>query len=327
MIFYESKSYDPYFNLALEEYFFEHMDKNEQYFILWQNLNTIVVGKHQNTVEEINEEYVSKNNIKVVRRLSGGGAVFHDEGNLNFTFIVDDNAVPDFNFEVFIVPVVKVLEKIGIKAEFNGRNDIVIEGKKFSGNSQYAKNGRLLHHGCIMLNSNIDKASEALKVKECKFESKSAKSVRSRMTTINSNTDSPVTMDIFKAMLKEQISKSGEVTSIELTDSQLAEINALKEKKYSTWEWNYGKSPSYNVRREKRFPSGIITVFMNVEKGYIRAINIYGDFFGNGNITELENELIGLPLSSDIINSINRINIGHYINGITPQDFYELLMF
>ena len=192
MRFLESPSNDPYFNLALEEYVFEHLDRSYSYFMLWQNFNTIVVGKYQNTAEEINQSFVDEHGIRVVRRLSGGGAVFHDRGNLNFTFIVDQGSNPDFNFKVFVEPVVQALDRFGIHAEFNGRNDITIDGMKFSGNSQYTRHGRLLHHGCIMLDSNLTNVADALKVKDAKFDSKAVKSVRSRVTTINSHASVPI---------------------------------------------------------------------------------------------------------------------------------------
>ena len=171
MVYLESHSTDPYFNLALEEYIFEHMDRSRQYFLLWQNDRTIVVGKYQNTAEEINQSYVEAHGIRVARRLSGGGAVYHDKGNLNFTFIVDQADNADFNFNVFVVPVLRALERFGVTAAFNGRNDLTIDGQKFSGNSQYARHGRLLHHGCIMLDSNLTNVADALKVKQAKFDS------------------------------------------------------------------------------------------------------------------------------------------------------------
>ena len=146
MIYLEPPGTDPYFNLALEEYVFEQMDRSRAYFMLWQNSNTIVVGKYQNTAEEINQAFVDAHGIRVVRRLSGGGAVYHDTGNLNFTFIVDQDTAPGLNFKIFVRPVVEALARFGVHAEFTGRNDLTIGGMKFSGNSQYAKHGRLLHH-------------------------------------------------------------------------------------------------------------------------------------------------------------------------------------
>ena len=201
MRYLESPSRDPYFNLALEEYVFERMDKSKSYFMLWQNDNTIVVGKYQNTAEEIDQAYVDAHHIRVARRLSGGVAVYHDRGNLNFTFIVDQADAPGLNFKIFVEPVIRALARFGVHAAFTGRNDLTIDGMKFSGNAQYARRGRLLHHGCIMLDSNLTSVADALRVKEAKFASKAVKSVRSRVTTINAHAPAPISMEEFKEAL------------------------------------------------------------------------------------------------------------------------------
>ena len=194
-------STDPTFNLAFEEYVFESMDQNETYFMLWQNDHAIIVGKHQNTIEEINQDFVKEQGIKVVRRLTGGGAVYHDLGNLNFTFIVNNDSGKPFDFQSFTRPVVKALQSLGVNAEFNGRNDITIDGKKFSGNSQYAKRGRVLHHGTVLFNSKLDTVQNALKVKKDKIESKGVKSVKSRVTNIADYLEPGFTLEDFKKAL------------------------------------------------------------------------------------------------------------------------------
>ncbi|MBP2017292.1 lipoate-protein ligase A [Symbiobacterium terraclitae] len=325
MIYLETGSTDPYFNLAFEEYVFEKLDRSRSYFILWQNENTIVVGRHQNTYEEINQQYVEEHGIRVVRRLSGGGAVYHDSGNLNYTFIVDKDAAPDFNFAVFTVPVIKTLEQIGVKAEFTGRNDLTIDGKKFSGNAQYVRHGRILHHGCIMLDSNIEVVSNALRVKEAKFQSKGVKSVRSRVTTINAHAPRPVTMEEFKRLLKGYILQAEGLEPMELTPEQLAEVRRLRDAKYATWEWNYGASPAYDMRREQRFDAGTVTVHLQAEAGRIKAVKIYGDFFGSGELSELEAALVGLPLDDNLEEALERLNVGWYIQGLTARDLAGLL--
>ena len=184
VVFIESNSNDPRFNLALEQYVFDEMPKDREYFWLWQNHNTIVVGKHQNTAQEINQTYVREHGITVVRRLSGGGAVYHDMGNVNFTFIADTGDMETLNLHAFCTPVVNTLEQIGVKAEVSGRNDITIDGKKFSGNSQYIKHGRIMHHGTLMFDSDLSVVSKALQVSSDKYESKGFKSVKSRVTNI-----------------------------------------------------------------------------------------------------------------------------------------------
>ena len=327
MIYIESTSTDPYFNLALEEYVFEKMDTSEQYFMLWQNDNTIVIGKHQNTAEEVNQAFVDAHGIRVARRLSGGGAVYHDKGNLNFTFIVDQDKAPDFNFQVFVVPVIKALEKIGVHAEFTGRNDLTIDGMKFSGNSQYAKHGRLLHHGCIMLDSNLTNVADALKVKAAKYESRGIKSVHSRVTCINANAPKPVSMDEFKTLLKDAVFQSNDIQALTLSEKQLADIEALRSEKYVKWDWNYGESPSYNLKREKKFPSGLVSIYMQSENARIKSIRFYGDFFGNGDLSDLEQALTGLPLDQHLADALEPLDIGQYMNGISAKDISDLILY
>ena len=294
--------------------------------MLWQNYNTMVVGKYQNTAEEINQQFVDEHNIKVVRRLSGGGAVYHDKGNLNFTFTVDQAPNSEFNFEAFVVPVVQALEKLGIKAEFNGRNDITINGQKFSGNSQYMRHGRLLHHGCIMLDSNLTTVADALKVKDAKFNSKSVKSVRNRVTTINANAPRHISMDEFKTTLRECALESSEMEEYTLTEQDIAAVNCLRDEKYATWEWNYGRSPEYDLRVEKKFDAGLVTIHLQVGEGKIKQIHFSGDFFGNGEISELENTMISLRLDDNLEQKLRSLNIGYYINGVTAQDISKMLL-
>ena len=325
MVYLEPNCTDPYFNLALEEYLFEQMDASKSYFMLWQNENAIIVGKFQNTAEEINQNFVDAHGIRVARRLSGGGAVYHDSGNLNFTFIVDQGEAADFNFRVFAEPVVRALERFGVHAEFNGRNDLTIQGMKFSGNSQYISHGRLLHHGCIMLDSNVTNVADALQVKEAKFESKAVKSVHSRVTTINAQAPAPISMEAFKNALKECAMASGELEPYTLTQEDLDAVQRLREEKYATWEWNYGFSPAYDMRRELKFPAGLVTAHLSAKNGRIQAVRFYGDFFGCGNLEDLEGALVGLPLDEHLEEALAGLRVGEYMNGITPEDLSRLL--
>ena len=324
MRYLESPSRDPYFNLALEEYVFERMDKSKSYFLLWQNDNTIVVGKYQNTAEEIDQAYVDAHHIRVARRLSGGGAVYHDRGNLNFTFIVDRADAPGLNFKVFVRPVVEALARFGVHAAFTGRNDLTIDGMKFSGNAQYARRGRLLHHGCIMLDSNLTSVADALRVKEAKFDSKAVKSVRSRVTTINAHAPAPISMEDFKGALKECAMASGELEPCTLTEEDLAAIRKLRDEKYATWAWNYGFSPAYDMRREMKFPAGLVTAHLSAEGGKIKAVRFYGDFFG-GELGELEGAMAGLPLDGHLTEALEALRVGDYMSGITAEELSRLL--
>ena len=324
MIYLESHSTDPYFNLALEEYLFEELGRSRPCFMLWQNDNTIVVGKYQNTAEEIDQAYVDAHGIRVARRLSGGGAVYHDKGNLNFTFIVDRADAPGLNFKVFVEPVIQALARFGVHAEFTGRNDLTIDGMKFSGNAQYARRGRLLHHGCIMLDSNLTSVADALRVKEAKFDSKAVKSVRSRVTTINAHAPAPISMEDFKGALKECAMASGELEPCTLTEADLAAIRKLRDEKYATWAWNYGCSPAYDMRREMKFPAGLVTAHLSAEGGKIKAVRFYGDFFG-GELGELEGAMVGLPLDGHLTEALEALRVGDYMSGITAEELSRLL--
>lgn len=324
MFYLESPSRDPYFNLALEEYVFERMDKSKSYFMLWQNDNTIVVGKYQNTAEEIDQAYVDAHGIRVARRLSGGGAVYHDKGNLNFTFIVDRADAPGLNFKIFVEPVIRALARFGVHAAFTGRNDLTIDGMKFSGNAQYARRGRLLHHGCIMLDSNLTSVADALRVKEAKFDSKAVKSVRSRVTTINAHAPAPISMEDFKGALKECAMASGALEPCTLTEEDLAAIRKLRDEKYATWAWNYGFSPAYDMRREMKFPAGLVTAHLSAEGGKIKAVRFYGDFFG-GELGELEGAMVGLPLDGHLTEALEALRVGDYMSGITAEELSRLL--
>ena len=324
MFYLESPSRDPYFNLALEEYVFERMDKSKSYFMLWQNDNTIVVGKYQNTAEEIDQAYVDAHGIRVARRLSGGGAVYHDKGNLNFTFIVDRADAPGLNFKIFVEPVIRALARFGVHAAFTGRNDLTIDGMKFSGNAQYARRGRLLHHGCIMLDSNLTSVADALRVKEAKFASKAVKSVRSRVTTINAHAPAPISMEDFKGALKECAMASGALEPYTLTEEDLAAVRKLRNEKYATWAWNYGFSPAYDMRREMKFPAGLVTAHLSAEGGKIKAVRFYGDFFG-GELGELEGAMAGLPLDGHLTEALEALRVGDYMSGITAEELSRLL--
>ena len=192
---------DPAFNLAAEQYVFENLPKDRSYFMLWQNDNAVIIGKYQNTLAEINLPYVEQHNIRVVRRLSGGGAVFHDLGNLNYSFISDTGSSENLNLRLFCEPVVRALAELGVHAEINGRNDMTVDGKKFSGNAQYLRGGRVLHHGTILYNSDHSVIGEALHVDQSKIAAKGIPSVRSRVTNLLPYFPKGTTLSDFRAAL------------------------------------------------------------------------------------------------------------------------------
>ena len=317
-------STEPYFNLALEEYFLKQTD--EEYFILWRNEPCIVVGKNQNTLSEIHLEFVKERNIKVVRRLTGGGAVFHDLGNINFTFIVNDES--SFNdFKGFVAPIIGTLKTLGIDAEFSGRNDMLIEGKKFSGNAQCKHKSRVMHHGTLLFSSNMNDLSGALKPKDIKFSDKSVKSVASRVTNISEHLANKLSVLEFKDEIFRYISSNTQSPIDSLTQEEIEKINRLRDEKYSTWEWNFGNSPKYSFYNEKRFAAGTFEVHIDVLKGIIKDIKIFGDFFGKNDISELEASLKNISHEkASISKALSNIDISKYITNITLDELISLLI-
>lgn len=314
---------DAYFNLASEEYFLRQTD--EEYFMLWINEPCIVIGKNQNTLTEINKDYTDKNSIKVVRRLTGGGAVFHDLGNLNFTFIVNDkNSFNDY--KRFTSPVIEVLKKLGIAAEFSGRNDMLIDGLKFSGNAQCRHMNRIMHHGTLLFSSSITDLSCALNPKPQKLTSRGIKSVASRVTNISSHLSDKISVTEFKNMIFDHIS-SGDTALSTLSSDEISEIRKLRDEKYSTWEWNYGKSPSHSVCKTVKTGGGIIEIHLDIKGEYIGKIKIYGDFFGSRDIEELERFLNGKPYERQKLLCILREkDIENYIANTTSAEFIDALI-
>jgi lipoate---protein ligase len=333
MISIRNTSRDPHFNLALEEYVVKYMGPKEDYVILWQNEPSVIIGRNQNTIEEINVKYIKDNNIHVVRRLSGGGAVYHDLGNLNFTFIVKSSSDVVSNFRKFTEPVVNALKSFGVNAEFSGRNDITIEGKKFSGNAQYYYGDRLLHHGTILFNSDLTVVQDALNVKPDKIESKGVKSVRSRVTNIYPYLEKEISLEDFKtAMLKLLMQdKNYMEKEYTLTEKDLSVIRELMEKRYSLWQWNYGQSPEFNIEKGKRFPGGKLDLRFNVKGGNestISHIKILGDFFGKKEVTELESKLVGTLYKEDNVRKLlNSLDFENYFAGITMDDFIDCMFY
>ena len=328
MRYIESPSTDPYYNLALEQYVFDTLGQREPVFMLWQNDNTIVVGRHQNTAEEINAEFVREHGVRVVRRLSGGGAVYHDLGNLNFTFITDGGSGMGLDLKLFCQPVALALEELGVKAEISGRNDITIDGKKFSGNAQYKKNGRVMHHGTIMFDSNLDTVAQALQVSADKIASKGVKSVRSRVTNVRPYLAEDVTLEEFKVLLAHFILGTDQPQRYELTQADLDAVQALRDGQYATWEWNYGQSPRWDLRKERRVEGvGKVELFLRAENGRLAGLEARGDFFGEGAEGTLAAALIGCPLEeSAILAALEGVDLQRHFHHLTAEEFCRILL-
>lgn len=320
---------DPQINLAIEEYVLQNFGEKDTYLLFYINEPSIIIGKNQNTIEEINIDYVEENNIKVVRRLSGGGAVYHDEGNLNFSFITKDDGDSFHNFERFTKPVIEALNKMNVPAELIGRNDLLIEGRKFSGNAQFSTRGRMFSHGTLMFDSEIEHVVEALNVSKEKIESKGIKSIRSRVANITEFLEEKITMEQFKELILTYIFDVEDVKDVptyELTEEDWDNIYKLSEERYQQWEWNYGRSPAYNVKASHKFPSGLLDVRLDVKKGIIENCKIYGDFFGLGDVGDIEEKLVGVRHNRAAVEeALEDIDITHYLGKITQEEFVSLI--
>ncbi|MFD2630325.1 lipoate--protein ligase [Oceanobacillus kapialis] len=320
---------DPMINLALEEYVLQNFGENDTYLLFYINKPSIIIGRNQNTVEEINTSYVDENGIKVVRRLSGGGAVYHDEGNLNFSFITKDDGNSFQNFAKFTQPVVEALNKLGVPAELQGRNDLTANGRKISGNAMFSTKGRMFSHGTLMFDSEIENVVSALKVRKEKIESKGIKSIRSRVANISEFLEESITMNEFKELILKHVFDVEDVADVpryELTEEDWKNVEELSKERYQNWEWNYGKSPSFNIQESHKFDAGLVDVRLDVKKGIIENCKIYGDFFGVGNVEVIEDALKGIRHErKSIEEALAGVDVPHYLGRITKEEFVNLI--
>lgn len=330
MHFYRNQSTNPYFNLALEEYLFMNEQPKMPLFMLWQNENTIVVGRNQNVMEEINLQFVNDLKIKVVRRNTGGGTVYHDLGNVNYTFIQEKDSSMGMDFLQFSLPIIKTLQKWGVKAECTKRNDLRINDLKFSGSAQAEKNGRILHHGTLLFNSNLDFLRAALQIKNDKFQSKSIQSVRSSITNISDHLSEKISIDDFCNELISVMQAESLLEPLLLSERDLSEIKKLTLDKYQKWEWNYGHSPGYQVEKVRGLSNdnNPIKIKIDVNRhGRINTIQFEGPFNGSTQINDLENILKNKEMKSAVLlETLSFCNINYFMPGINSNELVEMIL-
>ncbi|MFY9188926.1 MAG: lipoate--protein ligase [bacterium] len=316
---------DCYYNMAVEEHVFFELDQRESYILLWQNDPTIVVGRFQNTIEEVNRDFTIERGIKVVRRLSGGGAVYHDQGNLNFTFIEPRTPGKDTAFESFTQPVIAALKDLGLDAAFSSRNDITVGNRKVSGNAQYMTSTRVLHHGTLLVDTDFSILEQALKVSSDKIASKGIKSVRSRVANISDFLSEPIPMEELKQHLLQHIFGGQQIQTYILSATEQERIRRLAQEKYSTWDWVWGRSPKYNFHNAKRFAAGQVEIRLDVQQGRIAQAKIYGDFFGHRDIAEVEQRLSGIRFErADIRSTLSHFELEEFFGPISLEELMTL---
>ncbi|MDD2401752.1 MAG: lipoate--protein ligase [Clostridia bacterium] len=332
--FITSTSFNPWFNLSLEEYLFGHVNRDEIILYLWQNKDTVVIGRNQNPWKECDIEKIRNDDIKLARRLSGGGTVYHDIGNLNFTFIMRKEL---YDLEKQLNVILKAVNSFGLNAKFSGRNDILLDGRKFSGNAYYFGDEASYHHGTILINSNISKLSQYLKPSKGKIISKGIDSIKSRVVNLNS-VNSEINVEKMKLSILKcfqqcygKVSKhlqfneniisdntldnTLEITLGDTLDNTFPSLYA----QYSSWEWIYGECPSFDVYYENRFSWGEIQIGLNFEDGYISNCKIYTDALYTSFVNKIEDSLLRIKYNKDRINET--------IISINPQDKEEQQMY
>jgi lipoate-protein ligase A len=313
----------PAWNLAFEEYLLTQTQL--EIIVLWRNSPAVIIGRNQNALEEIDGGFVRENNISVIRRQSGGGAVFHDLGNINFT-VIHALGEGDFGaYDKFTCPICEFLAELGVNAKLHGRNDLLIDGMKFSGNAQAVRAGRIMHHGTLLYNADVAALAGALRPNPAKIQSKAVASVRAGVTNIAAHMKTPMSAGEFLAKLYGFYLSRPDMREYEITKADREATDKLARDKYSAWDWNFGKSPEYAYEKYGYFPAGGVNVSINAKNSVIEDIAINGDFFGTAEISALEKTLRGIPHDCDAIaKALADVELEDYIAGITKEEFLSL---
>lgn len=316
-------------NLALEEYAIRNLLGDEDLLYFYVNASAIIVGRNQNTSEEIASDVVAAKGIQVVRRVSGGGAVYHDKGNLNFSFMTRQVNERFNRYDTFNGPVLAVLHDLGIPAELSGRNDILVAGRKISGNAQFAASDRMLSHGTLLVDSDLDAVTAALRPKPGKVESKGVKSIRSRVANINEFLSTPITAVELRERIIAKIygtTDRSAIPSVQLSAADVQGVATMRTTRYDNWEWNYGRNPAANVQRSQRFPAGEVDVRLDIHNNHIAAAAIYGDFMGQRDVAELTQLLVGAEYSqAGVTAALAGIEVDVYVANVTVEQLIALI--
>lgn len=328
MIYLKCDSDSANFNFALEKYAMEELDLSDEYFMFWRTAPTLMVGRYQNTLAQINMPVAKANNINIIRRISGGGTIYTDLNGWQFSFIIKNNGASQakqIDFEHFTKPILDALHTLGVPACLSGRNDLVVEGKKISGNAQYVRKGVTLHHGSLLFDTNLENLVRALKPDDEKLVSKGIQSVRQRVANIAEYLEDEISTLEFRDVMLRHLLKN--VETYTLSSADIKRVNEIKQARFDTWEWNFGNNPKYNISKEKRFTGGKLCVQSYVEHGKISDIRFYGDFFAKEGPDKLASKLLGCLYKEDEIKKVLLENgAEHYFHNISIDNIMDCIL-
>jgi len=326
MIYIETNSMDPFFNFALEYYIMHELNIDDDVFMFWRTEPTLMIGRNQNTAEEINSDYVKQKNIRVVRRITGGGTIYTDPDGWQFSFIIKGKPHGEIDFKIYTRPILDALNDLGVEAYFSNRNDLLLDGKKISGNAQCGTSTCILHHGSLLFNTDLEEMVRSLTVADDKIISKGIKSVRQRVTNILDYMEKKIdTLEFKDIMLKHLLKDSA--GRYDLTVDDIKRVNEIADGKFRQWQWNYGASPKFQITKSNRFAGGKLEVNLNVAKGRIQQCRIYGDFFTHGEIEDVAGALSGCPYKKeDIVKALEDVHAADYLYLITLDELISCII-
>jgi len=325
MIYVKYDSTDANFNFALEKYLIEELDIADGYFLFWRTTPTLMIGRYQNALAEINMDYAKAHNIHIVRRVTGGGTIYTDMNGWQFSFINKRLGTKEIDFHTYTLPIIDALASIGVTAVKSGRNDLLIAGKKFSGNAQYIRKNVMLHHGSILFDTDLSQLVRSLSPDDEKLISKGIKSVKSRVTNVAEHL--PTKMDSlgFRDVMLNYLLMGKE--TYELTAADVARVNEIKAAQFDSWDWNFGKAPRFNITKENRFAGGKLKVESFVKDGHIELIKFYGDFFAKEGLSDIEDALKGCAYETDAIKkALQHFDAQSYFFNITLDEILSCII-
>lgn len=317
---------DPYFNMAFDEYCLEQLTIDEPVFFLWQNRPSVIMGANQEVHTEVNLDYLKENNISLVRRVTGGGAVYHDFGNLNYTIVGRSDDL-ERDYPEYTRHMLQALQKLGVQATMSGRNDILVEGRKVSGFAKRVCKNRLMIHGTLMFDVDIDKLTQVLCPPATKLQSKGIASVRSRVANLCEYLPEITDISTLKQKLESILSNNYTDKEWELSQEDFQNIEQLAHDKFEKWEWIYGHSPRATLNFSEKLACGTVHIHLNIAENRITSCKFGGDFIGNLPTNELENALTGLPYDRDSISKfLEETDISRYLDGVTSAELLRLII-